>query len=290
MILGLLPVAFILLSCGDGGIAEPTAMNASLRSTKTSLIVAVRKNDFAAVKGLLSKGANPNVKNAAGSPILCVAAGGGYTAIVAALLEAGADPNAKNADLETPLHATTKTEIARLLLKKGADPNVADANGHTALIGAAMTDDAKLTEVLLKAGANPRAATARGETALHWAAGNASIAIAEMLLERGVLVDARDWGGMTPLMRAVGPRNQAQRQLQIGMVKYLISKGATVNAKMDQTRIEYFGAGVAGDKEAMKRIEESGKLLVLREDGPSVLKGVEDEEIRTILRKAGARE
>ncbi|MGI8924157.1 MAG: ankyrin repeat domain-containing protein [Fimbriimonadales bacterium] len=266
-----------------------------LRATKTSLVEAVRKNDYAAVKRLLSKGANPDVKNAAGSPMLSVAGARGYTAVVRVLLEAGADPNAKNIELEgeTPLLLANNIDIARLLLKKGADPNAAHTRGmlrgHTALIGAAMSGDAKLAEVLLKAGANPRTATARGDTALHWASGSASMAIAEMLLERGVEVDARDWAGTTPLIQAVRRASRASLRHRIAIVKYLISKGANVNARLDRTRIEYWRAVFVGDEKAMKRIEQSGKLLKLNEDGPSVLESAWDEEIKAILRNAGAK-
>jgi ankyrin repeat protein len=85
----------------------------------------------------------------------------------------------------------------------------------------------------------------------------------------------------------------AAMEKQVEMVKFLIGRGANVNARDDNTRRLYIGAQFTGDREAQKRLEESGKLKVRREDGASVLHWAKvggNKEIIELLKKAGAQE
>jgi hypothetical protein len=169
-------------------------------SVYSSLVEAVRKNDLTAVNTLLDKGANPNVRNSVGAPVLMVAASRGHVPIVEALLNEGADPNVKNQEGTTALmKAIPHIEIVRLLIAKGADVNAAhdrgDLQGVTALMLAALGDNAATVSALLEAGANVKSQDADGTTAIASAASCGHKDMVEMLLKKGADVDSRDWLG-----------------------------------------------------------------------------------------------
>ena len=259
---------------------------------RESLPEAVRRNDGAMVRRLLGRKANPNVRNAAGLPVLALAAERGYRAVVAALLDAGADPNAAASGGEgaTPLLLAAHVDVAGLLLRKGAHPDAVYARGilkgKTRLMSAAMMGDDPMVATLLGAGAKPELAAADGETALHLAATMGNVRVAETLIEHGAPIDPRDELGRTPLMDAVMmPSAQS-----LALVRLLIAKGADVNARLDATRLEYARARFDGDKTEISRIERSGRLDAMKEDGPSILRCARSEEVRALLRAAGARD
>jgi ankyrin repeat protein len=110
-------------------------------------IWAERPNAIAAVRLLLSRGADPNLTGGA-SPLHDATQMQDATArceIVKLLLESGADPNVRiDWDGQTPLHwllgndcpEDTNIEPARLLLAAGADPLLRDAAGLTPIAAA----------------------------------------------------------------------------------------------------------------------------------------------------------
>jgi hypothetical protein len=67
---------------------------AGKQNAASSLGKAVEQNNVQAVKALLQKGSDPNVKDSAGTPVLATAAWRGYTEVVQALLDKKANPNA----------------------------------------------------------------------------------------------------------------------------------------------------------------------------------------------------
>ncbi|MCZ4274033.1 ankyrin repeat domain-containing protein [Maritalea porphyrae] len=97
----------------------------------------VRNNDAAQLSALLDGGADANLVNGVGDPLIYVAAGpkGGL-------------------------------EVLLVLLRAGANPNVATPPGRTALHNAASWCTPQLVLALLNAGANPHLKTNDGRTAL----------------------------------------------------------------------------------------------------------------------------
>jgi hypothetical protein len=91
--------------------------------TSKQLIKAVEENDITLVRSLIDRGANINIKNDAGMPLLNIA-----------ILK-------------------DNTEIAKLLLSNGADYDAMDITGKTALDLALAKDYEELTELLLAKGA-----------------------------------------------------------------------------------------------------------------------------------------
>jgi hypothetical protein len=80
------------------------------------------------VRDLLNSGANPNIKDEYGNPLLH--------------------------DAVTQSEYKENHEIVKLLLKAGAEPNIKDKYGHTTL-GSVQPTDVKTIRLLLKSGANP---------------------------------------------------------------------------------------------------------------------------------------
>lgn len=90
----------------------------------TALHLVVRRGDIPYLNYLLSKGANPNLRNAKGeTPLLAAVIGG-------------------------------QTDEVPILVKAGANVNLADSSGQTALILAVHRRDAELVRTLLDLGAD----------------------------------------------------------------------------------------------------------------------------------------
>lgn len=90
------------------------------------------------VRELLSRGADPNARNAyAFTPLHVIAKGWGNVLCASLLLEAKADPDFKESNAGmTPLHwaaAKANVDLVKLLLDHGADPSIRNDEGRTAL-------------------------------------------------------------------------------------------------------------------------------------------------------------
>ena len=87
--------------------------------------------DPAKIRYLISKGANPNARDAAGqTPLhMCLP----MPATLKARLAAGADPNARDAEGRTPLFMHGSPDIIKMLIRAGADPSIKNKKGDTAL-------------------------------------------------------------------------------------------------------------------------------------------------------------
>ena len=141
-----------------------------------ALVVAVHKGDTDAIRNLLGKGANPDIKHdslemerdrsyAVGSA-LHLAASEGHAEIVKLLIKAGADVNAVHEDLTgdsgghyTPLTnaaAASHADIVKLLLEAGAEAKNNANNNYclTALGHALAGGHADIVDMLLAGGAH----------------------------------------------------------------------------------------------------------------------------------------
>lgn len=119
------------------------------------------------------------------------------------LLTKGADPNLKNRLGESSLHQAADSgllDFARLLLAYDADPNIQQADGETPLHRAAEKGRYRVAELLLKAHAKADMRNvSQGRTPLHLAVMFNQVDTAAMLLAHGADREAKDMQGRTPL-------------------------------------------------------------------------------------------
>jgi len=130
---------------------------ASKEGSSEALMRACLIGHTAAVKALLDRGAEVNLKDSNGWPPLMEAAFGGHANTIRALLERGADVNAKDRAGWTPLmEAASKghLEAVIVLLAYGADANAKNVKGWTAL-KAAPKGNAEIIKLLKEAAARP---------------------------------------------------------------------------------------------------------------------------------------
>jgi ankyrin repeat protein len=119
-------------------LAEPgtTVVNArDSTSGETALHVVTARRDATWLSFLLSKGADPNIRNGKGETPLVLASNLAFTEGVELLIANGAKVDEPNATGETPLiSAVHRRDLAlmRILLKAGANPERADSSGRSA--------------------------------------------------------------------------------------------------------------------------------------------------------------
>src|SRR5438477_6456 len=138
-----------------------------------------------------------------------------------ALLRAKADVNAAQADGAA---AEGHREVIAGLIEMGARVNAASRNGYTALVFAAIKDDARSIKALLAAGADPNVVLASGAKPIIVAMQYRHTAAALELLEGGADFNVRDRAGNTTL-------HLAAQFGDMNLVRALLAKHADVNAR-----------------------------------------------------------
>jgi ankyrin repeat protein len=154
----------------------------------------------------------------------------GRRAAALAMIQAGADVNEAQLDGTRPIHWAVYRvdyDLVDALIARKARVDVANEFGHTPLAEAVKQGDARMVKTLLSAGSGTEGANEDGQTALMVAIKNGDLPIFEMLIDAGAKVNVVEKvQDQTPLMwAAAATRNAAE------MVKGLIAKGATVNAR-----------------------------------------------------------
>jgi len=102
-----------------------------------------RRIEVAALRELISLGANPNLADRNGETALHTAVWQGDLEMARMFLSSGADPNARTNKGQTPLHYAAgrareadyrpKVEMFQLLISSGANPEIRDKDGHAAI-------------------------------------------------------------------------------------------------------------------------------------------------------------
>jgi uncharacterized protein len=178
------------------------------------------------VTQLLNDGADVNGRDKSGATPLTNAVGMNKGTIVALLLSKEADPNLKDGLGDPPLVIAAKTwrNIAtiKLLLEKGADPNLAGQLDDTPLIVAARWGNAELVALLLARGADVNRRGNLDATPLIVACttGNPGrVPTVKALIDGGADVTFKSRFGVTALEDAKRNKNEE-------LVKFLIERGA----------------------------------------------------------------
>ena len=186
---------------------------------------AIRTNDVARLKTLVTTPAEANARGPMGSTPLMDAAVAGSVEAMALLLDQGAEVNAQNPFGTTALMmSATDIGKVRLLLDRGANVNLASKQGRTALFVAAMSEpSAAIVNLLIAKGADARAKDGFQNTMLTAAAYGNDLATMRLMLDAGIDVNAAGVTGVTPLVGAAYHGN-------LDATRLLLSKGARANA------------------------------------------------------------
>jgi ankyrin repeat protein len=182
---------------------------------------------------------------------------------VKSLVDAGVDINFQDPNYgSTALIVACQynmADIGKYLIEKGADLNLPAKSGHTPLM-AASTRSEELVNLLLSKGADASAALPDGTTAFTTAvtgilSENISFHVTDKLLEMGANVDESASSGpaqgYTCLMMAA-------RNNRPDLVKYLVGKGADVNAKAGDGNTPLTLAEKENDQEMVALLKKLG--------------------------------
>ena len=199
-----------------------------LQAAGLPLMDAVKKENAAAVRTLISQRTDVNSTEADGTTALHWAAQRDNLEIANLLIAAGAKVDAVTRYNITPLAMAANNGNAAMierLLAAGADPNSTSREGQTALMTAAMNGRPEAVKMLLSHGAKIDAVEPfKGQTALMWAAGEGNADAIALLIEFGANVHTKSKAGFTPLLFAV-------RNDRIAAAKVLLDHGANVEDK-----------------------------------------------------------
>jgi hypothetical protein len=205
----------------------------------SGLLLAVRSSNTDAVQAELSRGADVNVPDQAGTTALMYSTYYGFAKmeIVQALLRNGANVNAQDKNGLTALMLAAggkggpdSDKIVKALLDKGADPNLKTSQGRTALMEAIQPSLGKprveIVRALLAKRADPNTRISGGATVLMVASRDGDSAIVKALLDCGADARAGDWeADAEGPSWCSGPLQWAEGHPDI--LKMLSDKGAT---------------------------------------------------------------
>jgi ankyrin repeat protein len=207
------------------------AMSSAYADDSGKLIEKVFDQDLEGLKTLIAEGINVNAQDSSsGSTALMLACSYGFEDIAKLLLSSGADPNIQANNGVTALMAAAQTsqEIVELLLERKADIHLRAKDGTTAftksIIGV-ISGRVKnsVPELLLEKGADVNEAIstgrAEGYTPLMMAASNDALDLAKFLIGKGANVNAKAKDGSTALSLAIKEDHEK-------MVKLLQARGA----------------------------------------------------------------
>ncbi|KAN0132330.1 Ankyrin repeat-containing domain protein [Lactarius tabidus] len=177
-------------------------VNAQDKGHTPPLLLAFQRNMYEMTRVLLSRGADPNVKNDSGKAALHLLLEGDFSyeddvpGLVRLLLDCGIDVDAQDEDHATPLLLAVDRhldDIAQICLERGAEPNVKNNKGKTPLHlllerkwheNDNVNNVLAVERLLLECGADVNAQDEHGITPLHLASHHERLEIAQILLGR----------------------------------------------------------------------------------------------------------
>ena len=189
--------------------ALPAMIDEALKQGSTldgELHNATIARDSTRIEYLLKRGAKVDARDTEQQTPLIVAAKGGDLSVMNGLLEYKANPNAQDDDGWTAgMHAVRSNEpkVFRLLGKHKADFNIVNKEGLTALAMAVFDNKANAAVAMLDNNANPDFAMGAAKyNALMIAVKKGNLQLAQTLLQYKANPNAKNAGGLTPLMIA----------------------------------------------------------------------------------------
>ncbi|WP_168463972.1 ankyrin repeat domain-containing protein [Wolbachia endosymbiont of Ctenocephalides felis wCfeT] len=215
-----------------------------------SLINAVEQNDLKKVKELVEKGADVNVRNQYGQPLLHIANWYPHSGIREYLIEKGASEEEQVTTEQQiiELQETTSTTIfpeqlnlelvdaveepnlekVKEYIEKGANVNTRNHIGETLLHAAAYQGDLDIAEYLIEKGADVNSDVERFGKPLHAAIVEGNLNMVELLLNSGANINVGGRYHSAPLLYAIEVD-------QLEVASFLINKGADVNVTEERS-------------------------------------------------------
>jgi V8-like Glu-specific endopeptidase len=130
--------------------------------------IAAKKNNLKALKMIMAKSKQKNMKDANGRNLIFYAINNGNNDMLVYLLRLGTSPNTADKYNDTPLHwalKNDKSEIAKTLVDRGASVKVKNGQGDTPLHIAARGGDMPMVRLLVDKGASLTTTNNKGYTA-----------------------------------------------------------------------------------------------------------------------------
>lgn len=207
--------------------------NLVANSQMSPLHIAAQEGDVASVKKLLAAKANQNQVGQRGmTPLLSACSGSTKKEIVELLLNSGADINARNMFKTNALMLSIflgADDTAKFLIERGADLKIEGEKRFTAIFFAASKSQEVFFALLKKDPSLIHTVyPVNGSNLYHFAAqSDFGVSLLEFLQKEWKVVDFAN----TPNGENQTPFHFACRQGNIANIKYLISKGANINAQ-----------------------------------------------------------
>ncbi|XHG01919.1 hypothetical protein AWENTII_005288 [Aspergillus wentii] len=220
----------------------------------------------AMVEYLLSKGANPDLRDSSGRTCLHYAVDRGSLGMCQALLKHGANANVRDESGQTPIHGVFRLAnhlaVAQLLLDHQADVNVQNNKGWTPLHCANIADNVEGARLLLSRGADiNQVETPFGITALHLAVFKGNLGMVQLLVNRGADVNMRDESQQNPVFTAVS-KDQAE------ILSYLLSVYKAKGLNLDCLYTKNTSGNTPLHLAAMSSSPIAARLLIDAGDAP----------------------
>jgi ankyrin repeat protein len=226
---------------------------------RTALLTAAKYGKMVLVKYFIEKGADINEEDKAGFTPLFMAAMDGHIEVVKMLVEKGATIDALTNTGFTPITVAAdrgRLPVVEYLLEHGANINMKTIEGETTLFRAAIGNQPKVFEYLLEHGADINTMDTKNHTPLHIAAKNGNMDLVAMIIESNPAFDINSEanGLLTPLCLAALKGN-------VEVVKYLIGKGANLNAEDIHGMSPLHWAALYGHAEVVNVLLDSNSLI-----------------------------
>lgn len=217
----------------------------------TPLMAASLKGHKDIVEILLSKGANPNLKNNQLNTALHFALYGKHPRIATVLINNNAEITANMSDI-TPLHQAAKAgyiEVVKQIIEKGGNVNQkSKITGETPFLNALESNNDELIDYLIIKGAEIVDKNKSNVTSLMLAAKSNKLSLLQDLLSKGLDVNEKSKKGETAL-------HFAAKEGHKEIMEFLISKGANLSA------ITIDSSSVLGNAVLSKNIEAVKLIL-----------------------------
>lgn len=208
--------------------------------------------DSTRIEYLLNRGAKINYKDTEGQTPLMVAAKGGDLSVMNGLLEYKADPNMQDEDGWTAgMHAVRSNEpkVFRMLGTHKANFNLVNKDGLTALAMAVFDNKANAAVAMLDNNASPDFAMGAAKyNALMVAVKKGNLQMAQTLLQYKANPNAKNAGGLTPLMIAAFGNEDM-------IISLLLKAGANPVLKDDHGKTALMLAKESDAKKAIEQLE-----------------------------------